>query len=198
MIDEKLLVEQARSGSKAAFRELVEHNKKGVYYLALDMLANIEDAEDVSQEVFIKAFNSLNKFKGDSKFSTWLYRITVNTCLTLRNKKSHTAFKANEEMEEIIKNENRLKDESHTADPEKSVNMKMFSESLKSAVEKLSPKEKTVFILRNYKELSFEEIVKIVKLKSGTVRSLNFRALQKLRTELSYYIDEPLKRGNNG
>lgn len=181
------IVELVRKGDKGAFRQLVEENKQNVYYLAYDMLGNREDAEDMTQEVFMKAFKSLNNFRGDSKFSTWLYRITVNCCLSLRRKKSTVKKMDEENVEEIIDKKSAEKNISYVNNPERYTETGFIKKSMEKALEKLSPREKTVFVMRNYKELPFGEISEILKLKLGTVRSLNFRALEKLRNELAFY-----------
>ena len=189
MDNDLILVEQAKKGDKSAFRELVEQHKRRVYFLAFNLTNNREDAEDVTQEVFVKVYRSLAKFKGDSKFSTWIYRITVNTCYSLKSKKSYTEMKAKDNMEEIV---NRSNDKINyaAANPERTTESKFMGSDINKALEKLSKKEKAVFVMRNFNELSFEEIVKVLKIKSSTVRSLNFRALKKLQKELAYYKNE--------
>lgn len=181
------LVERVKKGDKFAFKELVEQNKNNVYYLAIDMTSNREDAEDISQEVFIKAYKSLDSFRGDSKFSTWLYRITVNSCLSLRKKKSASRKVEDENMEDIINQKAAEKNISFVQNPERYTETGFIRISMEQAIEKLSPREKTVFVMRNYNGLHFGEISDALKLKLGTVRSLNFRALEKLRIELAYY-----------
>jgi RNA polymerase sigma-70 factor (ECF subfamily) len=79
--EEQLLVENVQRGEMAAFQELVEKYKQKVYYMALDMTGNHHDAEDLSQEVFMKVYSSIKDFRGESRLSTWLYRIAMNTCL---------------------------------------------------------------------------------------------------------------------
>lgn len=190
MIEDILIVERVRNGETSAFRELVEQNKKMVYYLAFDLTGNREDAEDISQEVFLKAFRSLDKFRGDSKFSTWLYRITVNTCLSNRRKKMNKATQTEENMDELRNTAAAAGNISSGNNPEKIVESGLIQQNIEKALYKLSGREKTVFVMRNYNELSFEEISEILELKAGTVRSLNFRALQKLRKELSFYSNE--------
>jgi RNA polymerase sigma-70 factor (ECF subfamily) len=179
------LVESARNGEVSAFRKLVEQNKRHVYNLAYDLTGNREDAEDISQDVFIKAFRSLNKFRGDAKFSTWIYRITVNTCYSFRRKKSYTAMQPEENMEQILEKTNNA--ESQSGNPERKFESVQIKENIELALMKLSKREKSVFILRNFNELAFDEIVSILRLRPGTVRSLNFRAIKKLRKELSFY-----------
>ena len=81
MVDEHLLIDRVRRGDMQAFSELVENSKVKVFRLAFNLTGNRHDAEDLSQDVFVKAYRSLSKFRGDAKWSTWLYRITVNTCM---------------------------------------------------------------------------------------------------------------------
>lgn len=181
------IVKQIKNGDRNAFRKLVELNKNNVYYLAFDMVNNKEDAEDITQDVFLKAYKSLNSFRGDSKFSTWLYRITVNSCLSLRKKNSASRKLEENIMDDVINKNAINKETSVSQNPERYTEAGFIRKSMEKAIEKLSPREKSVFVMRNYKELTFSEISEILKLKLGTVRSLNFRALGKLRIELVYY-----------
>lgn len=187
MQSETELIRQIKSGDIYAFRELVEQNKKNIYRLAFNLTGSREDAEDVSQDVFIKAYRSLNKFRGDSKISTWLYTITVNTCYSMKRKKSYTHMQTNENMEEIMDNSNIETNQTGRDNPERSTESGFIRENIEKALMKLSKRERSVFVLRNYKELPFDEIVDILKLRPGTVRNLNFRAIKKLRKELSFY-----------
>ncbi|MCF8260171.1 MAG: sigma-70 family RNA polymerase sigma factor [Melioribacteraceae bacterium] len=184
------LIKRAREGDNLAFRELVEANKRNVFYLAFDLTGSREDAEDISQEVFIKAFRSLNKFQGESKFSTWIYRITVNTCFSLKSKKWYSALKPEENMTDIIDKDNRKSNENADSNPERKTNSGFIKNHLQKAMRKLSEREHSVFVMRNMRELLFDEIAKVLQLHPGTVRKFNFRALQKLRKELSFYKNE--------
>ncbi len=183
------LIEIARKGDLAAFKKLVTKHKRNVYYLAYDMLRLREDAEDVSQEVFVKAFRSLKNFRGDSKFSSWLYRITVNTCLSLINKKNYSLRQNSSDIDEIVDTELEIKSP-ESFNPEKNTEAVFIKNHIDKAMQKLSERERTIFIMRNYTGMSFDEIVNILKIKPGTVRSTNFKALEKLRRELSFYKDE--------
>ena len=189
-MDQELeLIEHARGGDKAAFKELVTKYKKLVYYLAYDITRCKEDAEDISQETFIKAYRSLKNFRGDSKFSSWLYTITYNTCLTYKSTKSYSAMKTSENIEEVADREHPVTI-SREVGPEKSTETGFMKRHIEKALEKLSHKEKTIFIMRNISEMPFNEIVEILKLKPGTVRSANFKALKKLRKHLAVYEGE--------
>lgn len=189
--DETQLIQLVQNGDKTAFRELVEKHKRNVYYLAFDLTGNREDAEDVSQEVFIKVYKSIKKFRGDSKLSTWLYKITMNTCYSLKSKKSYTEMKTKENIEELV-DAAAEKNIPHNADPERAAESGFIQKSLDAALLKLSKNEKIVFVLRNFNELSFGEIVDMLNMKPSTVRSLNFRALKKLRREMAYFNSENL------
>jgi len=179
------LVERTRNGDRAAFRELVSIHQRNVYYLAFDLTRNREDAEDVSQEVFVKAFNSLKNFRFDAKFSSWLYRITVNTCLTMKKKKSYSEMRSRENIESVAASDREPAGPDHTG-PERKTESGILQAHLEKALTTLSQKERTVFIMRNYSEMAFKEIVEILKIRPGTARNLNFKALKKLRKELQF------------
>ena len=183
------LIERAKNGDLTAFRDLVNEHKRNVYYLAFDLTRNREDAEDVSQDVFLKAFRSLKNFRGDAKFSSWLYRITVNTCLSLKSRKSYTVMKRSENLDEMIDSESEMSNSGYI-DPVSHTEAGLIQKNIDNAIKKLSKRERTVFVMRNYSGLSFGEIVKILKLRPGTVRSTNFKALEKIRKELAFYKDE--------
>jgi len=180
------LVEDARKGDMAAFKKLVLKHKNNVYALAHNLTRCREDAEDVSQEVFIKVYRSLDRFKGESRFSTWLYRITLNTCLSLRSTKSYSAERTNANMDEIAENNPDLLSTAQS-DPEEKITSVFIQAHIEQALQKLSQQERIVFTMRNSNDMSFNEIVEILQLQPGTVRSLHFRALRKLRKSLSFY-----------
>ena len=119
--------------------------------------------------------------------STWLYRITVNTCFSMKRKKAVSEMRTEENMEEIMSASPFIKNESLTVSPERSTESVLIKKNIEIAMSTLSKREKSVFVLRNYNDLPFDEIVEILNLKPGTVRSLNFRAIKKLRKALSFY-----------
>lgn len=180
------LVDKARQGDLSAFKSLVMKHKTNVYYMAYNLLRCREDAEDASQEVFVKVYRSLDNFKGDSKFSTWLYRITLNTCLTLKNNKSYSALKTTANMDEIDEMNSEY-NENDINNPERKLESVFINEHIEQALNKLSKQERIVFLMRNNNDMPFTEIVEVLQLQPGTVRSLHFRALRKLRRELSFY-----------
>ncbi len=185
--DEKSLMERLIRGEEVAFRELVEQNKKNIFYLAYNFTGNMHDAEDISQEVFIKVFRRMRTFKRDSKLSSWLYRITINTCIDKYRKKSvfHKKMQVDKKLEEIpfdSYEQGRI-DKS----PEKIVEAHRIQRDITEALKKVSPRERSVFILRHYNHLSLNDISKVLGISVGAVKSFLFRAIQKLRKELSIY-----------
>ena len=100
MADEKLLITKAQAGDPLAFEELISMHQKNIFSIAYRIAGNQEDASDMAQEVLIKIFRNLNQFKGNSKFSTWLYRVATNTCLDMRKKiMKHSAYSLDQELE---------------------------------------------------------------------------------------------------
>lgn len=183
------LVQRARDGDLAAFRELVEKHKQNVYYLAWDLTRNREDAQDISQDVFLRAFRSIKNFRGDSKISSWLYRITVNVSFSFKSTKNYRVMKNSDNIDDMQDFQPEIKDNRNIS-PERKTESGFIQKNIEKALQKLSKRERTIFIMRNYSEMSFDEIVKILKLQPGTVRSTNFKALQKLRKELAFYKEE--------
>lgn len=179
------LVERARQGDLAAFRALVDEHKQTVFRIAFDMTGNRHDAEDISQEVFLKAFRSLGNFRGDAKLSTWLYRITVNACYDHRSTKAWTSMKPTEFTEH--QDRSPLFHEHASNDPESSAEGKVIQRHIDQALRKLTPRERSVFVMRHYSDLSLKEIASILKISEGTVKSMLFRALKRLQQELSFY-----------
>ncbi len=186
MNDEQVLVERARNGEMGAFRELVERYKKKIYYLSLDLTGNHHDAEDLSQEVFIKAYRSLKKFRGDAKFNSWLYRITVNTCISQRRKKSVSAMTLQEDFDGNSDQQYFAKETSFL-NPEQSAEAGLMQQHIDNALQQLTRRERSIFVLRHYNDLSLKEIAQILKITEGTVKSMLFRGIQKLQKELSFY-----------
>jgi len=190
--EEQVLVERARDGEIAAFRKLVERYKKKIYYLSLDLTGNHHDAEDLSQEVFIKAYRSLKNFRGDAKFNSWLYRITVNTCISQHRKKSVAAMTLLDDFDRD-RTQIHFDDGETIYNPEHSAEAGLIQQHLESALQRLTPRERSVFVLRHYNDLPLKEIAQILKITEGTVKSMLFRAIQKLQNELSFYREEFLE-----
>src|SRR5689334_22194371 len=155
--EEQALVERARAGDDAAFTTLVEKYERKIYRLAKHITQNDEDAEDVLQESFLKAYSNLDSFQGQSKFYTWLVRIAVNEALMkLRKRKSDRTVsldEPHETEEDTVTREIAVWDD----DPEKKYSREELREILNQAVDGLKPAFRTVFVLRDIEELSTEE-----------------------------------------
>jgi RNA polymerase sigma-70 factor (ECF subfamily) len=182
--DEKLLINRAQGGDMDAFRELVERSKIATYRLAYDLTGNRHDAEDLSQEVYVRAFRSLKAFRGDAKWSTWLYRITVNICYDHR--RSHLK-KGLEYRDDLEGNDIMTPHARGTSNPESSVEAGMIQGHIESALTALSPQERSVFVLRHYHHLQLKEIAETLKIAEGSVKSYLFRAIKRLQKQLEFY-----------
>lgn len=182
--EEMNIITRVLDGDTNAFEALVIENQRQVYTLALKMLGNEEDAYDLSQDAFIKAFKNLSKFRGDSKFSVWLYRLTSNLCLDfLRSRKRRptvsTSF-ANDEDEE---RELEIPDERFS--PEGVLEKNELRRSVNAALESLPEDYRQIIILREINGLSYDEIAEVLSLELGTVKSRIFRARKKLCSIIS-------------
>lgn len=177
--DEMLIIQKVRAGDVDAFELLVREYEKNVYNLALRMVKNPDDAADMTQEAFIKAYNSLSSFRGDSKFSVWLYRIVSNVCLDyLRSVSRHPTVSLSVENDEGEETELDIPDESKS--PEELLECKLTRESVRRGLEALPEDYRQILLLREIQGLSYDEISEILSLELGTVKSRIFRARKKL------------------
>jgi RNA polymerase sigma-70 factor (ECF subfamily) len=187
MIDEKSLITQAQNGNINAFRQIVEEHKKMVYYLSYDLTGNREDAKDLSQDVFIKVFQSFQSFRSAAKFSSWLYRITVNEFISLKRKKNYLIRKNQLPILEKDMETNFTADQ---VNMDQEVESSLLQIRIRKALNRLTRKERAVFILRHYHDLKLDDIGKSLKLSTGTVKSLLFRTVKKLQKQLTPYYQE--------
>ncbi len=190
--NEQILVDRFCGGDNDAFLELVGQYKKKIYFLAYDITGDHQEAEDISQEVFIKMFRSLKNFRRDAKMSSWLYQITVNASIDSLRKKSSKPKRSIDEFEQISIQEQLLGGTVQSLDPQRSAESSQIQNHISKALQKISPKERTVFVMRHYNDLKLNEIAEILNVTIGTVKSLLFRAIKKLRKELSSYMGNPV------
>ena len=178
--DEELaVIQKVQNGDVNAFEDLVAAYEQNVYNLALRMTGNPEDAEDMAQEAFLKAYNSLPSFRGDSKFSVWLYRIVSNVCLDfLRKKNKRGAISLSVEDDDGEDTQLDLPDTSQS--PEELLEKKLTREAVRRGLAALPPDARQILLLREIEGLSYEEIGEVLGLESGTVKSRIFRARKKL------------------
>jgi len=179
------LVEKARGGNVRAFTELVTRYERNIFRLALHITQNREDAEDVLQEAFLKAFQHLDQFQGQSKFYTWIVRIAVNEALMkLRKRKSDRTVSLDEELdtgEDTLVREIAVWGE----DPEQLYSREELQQILNQAIQSLSAPYRTVFALRDIEELSTEETAAALGLTIAAVKSRLLRARLMLREKLT-------------
>lgn len=186
MTSEQLLLNKIKSGNRNAFREFVEHYKSTVYSVAFRLTGNHADADDLSQVVFIKFFNSINRYRQETGLHSWLYKIAVNSYIDKERKKVNRIMHRFEQPEE---NENSFEENiiSEKADPEQLTESGMIKKHIENALEKLSPKEKSAFVLKHYHGQTLGEIAKAINTTEGTVKSLLFRGVKKLQSALAFY-----------
>ena len=185
--DEERLVLLAQGGDRAAFRELVERHMKRIYYLSYDLTGNHEDAEDLSQEVFVKVFHSLKQFRAEAKFSSWLHRITVNTFIDKKRKFYPVTEYFEDAQNETDSRSNQPMDENSSNNPEKKAEASLMKEHIEIALQKLPTQQRAVFVLRHYHQLALKEIAQILKISEGSVKSSLFRAIRRLQKALHFY-----------
>ncbi len=179
------LIHKAKNGDISAFEELIYRYDKNVLSIALKYVKNEHDAKDIYQEVFLRVFKSLRKFEFRSEFSTWLFRITTNVCLTFRSRKKK------DEMISFIKDEKETGEEEyleiedvHSLSPEEQASNSETAMHLNKAIERLSPKQKMIFVLKHYEGYKIKDIAIMLKCGEGTVKKSLFDSVRKLRTWL--------------
>ena len=185
IFDEAALVDLARQGDDTAFTALVSRYDRKIFRLAKNITQNDEDAEDVLQDAFLKAYTHLDRFNGDSKFYTWIVRIAVNEALMkLRKRRSDKTVSLDEEIdtgEEQITREIAVWD----GDPEQKYGQAELRQILDEAVQNLKPSFRSVFHLRDVEELSTEETAEALGLSIPAVKSRLLRARLQLRERLT-------------
>lgn len=185
---ELALVDRARGGDTAAFEELVRHYDRQIFRTAQHITQNREDAEDITQDVFFKAFQKLDQFQGNSKFSTWLVRIAVNESLMrLRKRKTSKTVSMDQEVETGEGSIPRDFAE-WRPNPEQSFSQSELGDILKRTIAGLPPGFRTVFTLRDIENLSTEETAEALGLSIPAVKSRLLRARLQLRERLSRYF----------
>ena len=182
--EEQALIARILGGDTQAFEEIVLEHQKNVYNLALKMTGNVDDAFDVSQDTFLRAYNALSSFRGDSRLSVWLYRLTSNICIDLLRKKKRRG-----EVSLSVRNDQNEEDEIEIPDdryaPETALERKELRRSLREGLASLPENYRQILTLREISGLSYEEIAQVLELEPGTVKSRLFRARKQLCTFLS-------------
>ena len=177
--EEMALVSRILDGDTNAFERIVEENEKKVYNLALKMLSNENDALDISQEAFIKAYVSLKSFRGDCRLSVWMYRLTYNLCIDLIRKKSRAPVSSL-----VFLSEDGQEDEFEIPDlrymPEDELLKSETIRAVNAAIDELGDEHREIFLLREVAGMSYLEISETLSLSEGTVKSRLSRAREAL------------------
>ncbi len=186
--DEAVLVDRARHGDLGAYDELVQRYQQRIYATVYHMTSNHEDANDLAQEAFIKAYQALKSFKGGSSFYTWVYRIAVNKTINfLKQRKNRTHLSLND-LDFNAENDPDLVALVSDKTPRRDASLTELQEKLNEAMQRLSDQHRLVVTLHDVQGLSHEEIAKIMECNIGTVRSRLFYARQQLQGYLTDYL----------
>ena len=187
MTGEKVLLARAKKGEIAAFESLMTAYENRVYTLALRSMGSEQDAADITQEVFLRTWKNLDSFRGDSSFSTWLYRVTSNLCIDFARKRATEGGMASIDDAESLAAS--IADTSRTIQPEQAIENQELREELQYALAQLSEEHRKVVLLRDVAGLAYIEIARTLGIEEGTVKSRLARARSALRKIL-------LERGN--
>ncbi len=190
-VNDRTLILSAQEGNVGAFEQLVQKYDRKVFSIASMYVQSAEDAKDIYQEVFVRVYKGLQKFEFRSEFSTWLYRITTNVCLTHRSKsKKHRHASLDDSHDE---------DEGHGSHSggmlvdERTTDQAMvnaeISENVERAMGALSPRQKLVFTLRHYEGHKLKEIAAMLNCSEGTVKKYLFTATEKMRMQLKNFME---------
>jgi len=177
------VVSRVRAGERDAFRILVERHSRSVFRLAFRLTGHEQDAEDVVQETFLRAFRQVGRFEERSAFSTWLYRIAVNCSNDLLRQRPRAGRRASldDPDEGAVR---QLADPAAEADPMRVFAGRQIDGRVKAALGELSDQERSAFVMRHYEGLSIEEIGRVLDLKTSAAKHSVFRAVRKLRRAL--------------
>src|SRR5687767_12274136 len=187
---ERTLLRRLRDRDERAFRELLEEHRDRVYNITFRMLGNRAEAEDVAQEVFITVFKTIDTFREESKFSTWLYRVTVNHC---KNRIKYLARRHDRDRDELDETSQQANgaiagSSPRTPQPDRALEGVQMESILQKAIEGLDDDHRIVVVLRDIEDLSIEEICDITGLPDGTVKSRLHRARLALRKKLQRHV----------
>ena len=182
-LSDEQIIERTLAGESDAFGLLVERWERPIYGLSLRMLGRDEDARDVCQETFISAFRNLRKFRGDAKFSSWLYRIALNACHS-RLRRGGVAEQSLDEEDESGRTR-ELSDAGAEGLADR-LHRNQRAEIVRRALQALPPEMRQVIVMKEYEELTFAEIAEVLQLPTSTVKSRLYTGLQQLRLRLQH------------
>jgi RNA polymerase sigma-70 factor (ECF subfamily) len=176
MIEDKQIIQEVLSGKTSTFKILVEKYQRLVAHVVFRMVSNTEEREDICQEVFIKVYSNLNKFRFEAKFSTWIARVAYNTCINNLEKKKASLY------DDFVGEGGSIEDYfDNRTSPSGSTEAQETSECLKEEIEKLPISYRAILTLFHLEGMSYLEIGEVMDLPEGTVKSYLFRARKKLK-----------------
>lgn len=182
--EDRTLVERAQKGDKRAFDKLLKKYRKSVYYMLLKMVKNSDDAEDLAQEAFAKAFTSIERFDATFAFSTWLFRIASNNCIDFIRKKRVQTISIDQPIESEDGGNMQMDLKDGGLDPNDTLLKQQRGKYLKMALDRLPLKYRQLVELRYFDELSYEEVAEKTQLPLGTIKAQLFRARELLQEEM--------------
>ncbi len=186
-MDEREIIQSAQAGNNEAFRQLFEENKNGIFSLAFRYTKNAEDAEDIVQETFIKAYNSLQKFhtQDQTRFSSWLFRISINC--SIDHLRKHKKMKEKHSMSQDVQN---ISSNNENLNPVYINRLKEIREKIDLILNQLSFKQRMIFILRHYQHFSTQEIAEFMNSSQGSVKKQLFRAVSVIKKNFKSFFSE--------
>ena len=182
-LSDRELVLKCQSGEKSAFQELVSRYQQKVYMVILGLLHNRDDALEVAQETFLRAYRKVGGFQGDSSFYTWIYRIAVNLAIDAQRKQKRNPLDFRDSMDGVLESQDEA-----ARDPFAEVHDRELRENLVKAINDLTPEHKAVIVLRTIEGLSYKDIGEILGCSEGTVMSRLHYARKKLHDKLSSFL----------
>ncbi len=181
-------MERARARDAGAYDELIRRYQRKIYQLVYNMTSNRHDAEDLTQDVFVKAYSALQHFKGDSAFYTWVYRIAVNRTINFLKKRNRNPGLSLDDLDQAVERDPDYVELQSRESPVRDLALSELQKKLNEALQTLSENHRTVVVMHDIQGIQHEEIARIVGCSEGTVRSRLFYARRELQKQLAEYL----------